>query len=170
MEVLATQRLPHSPGPLYEELTAHLGFRRASDEYKVMALAAYAAPLYLEAFREAVRADGVGGFTVALVDFTRFEDRAALAASVRRRLEEVLLELAGWLHERTGDRDLVLAGGVALNCVANSRIWRESPFERVWVQPAAGDSGTALGAALHVASQLERGGADAQRGAGARLR
>jgi hypothetical protein len=59
-----------------------------------------------------------------------------------------LLELAAWLHARTGDRDLVLAGGVALNCVANSRLWREGPFERVWVQPAAGDSGTALGARL----------------------
>jgi carbamoyltransferase len=65
----------------------------------------------------------------------------------------VLLELAGWLHERTGDRDLVMAGGVALNCVANSRIWREGPFERVWVQPAAGDSGTALGAALALTGQ-----------------
>ena len=73
---------------------------------------------------------------------------------MQTRLEEVLLELAGWLHERTGDRDLVMAGGVALNCVADSRLWREGPFERIWVQPAAGDSGTALGAALHVAHAL----------------
>jgi carbamoyltransferase len=79
---------------------------------------------------------------------------AALAASVQRRLEEVLLELASWLHARTGDRDLVMAGGVALNCVANSTLWREGPFERVWVQPAAGDAGTALGAALHVSHAL----------------
>jgi carbamoyltransferase len=79
---------------------------------------------------------------------------AALAASVQRRLEEVLIELARWLHARTGDRELAMAGGVALNCVANSRLWRDSPFEEIWVQPAAGDSGTALGAAMHVAQEL----------------
>jgi len=73
---------------------------------------------------------------------------------VQRRLEEVLLDLARALHARTGNRDLVMAGGVALNCVANSRLWREGPYERVWVQPASGDSGTALGAAMHVASEL----------------
>jgi carbamoyltransferase len=70
------------------------------------------------------------------------------------RLEEVVLELGAWLHERTGERDLALAGGVALNCVANARIAAEGPFERVWVQPASGDSGTALGAALQVAAEL----------------
>src|SRR4029079_3105303 len=74
--------------------------------------------------------------------------------TVPDRLEEMLLELATWLQGETGDRDLVLAGGVALNCVANSRLWREGPFSRVWVQPASGDSGTALGAALHVAHAL----------------
>src|ERR687895_754297 len=165
LEVLAAQRLPHSLGILYEELTAHLGFRRSSDEYKVMAMASYGEPSFLDAFRELVSPDGAGGFVVADVDLARFApplapeaeftpDHAALACTVQRRLEEVLLELAGWLHARTGDRDLVLAGGVALNCVANSRLWREGPFERVWVQPAAGDSGTALGAALHVAHAL----------------
>ena len=165
LSVLAAQELPHSLGLLYEELTAHLGFRRSSDEYKVMAMASYAEPEHLDAFRELVRADGAGGFTVREVDFARFAEalapgaeftpaHAALAATVQARLEEVLLELAGWLHARTGDRDLVLAGGVALNCVANSRLWREGPFERVWVQPASGDSGTALGAAMHVAAQL----------------
>jgi carbamoyltransferase len=66
----------------------------------------------------------------------------------------VLLDLAGWLHARTGDRVLTMAGGVALNCVANSRLAAEGPFEQIWVQPAAGDAGTALGAALHVAAQL----------------
>jgi len=165
LEVLAAQALPHSLGLLYEELTAHLGFRRSSDEYKVMAMASYAEPSFLDAFRALVRADGEGGFLVGDVDFSRFAPplptgaeftpaHAALAATVQRRLEQVLLELAGWLHARTGHRDLVLAGGVALNCVANSRLWREGPFERVWVQPAAGDSGTALGAAMHVAHQL----------------
>jgi carbamoyltransferase len=162
---LAAQRLPHSLGLLYEELTAHLGFRRSSDEYKVMAMASYGSPSFLGALRELVRADGAGGYTVAPVDFGRFAPpladgdawtpaHADLAASVQRRLEEVLLELARWLHAQTGDRDLVMAGGVALNCVANSRLWREGPFDRVWVQPAAGDAGTAYGAALHVAHQL----------------
>ena len=165
LDVLAAQRLPHSLGLLYEELTAHLGFRRSSDEYKVMAMASYGEPEFLEAFRALVRADGEGGFTVGDVDFSRFAPplapeaeftpaHAALATTVQRRLEEVLLDLARWLHERTGDRDLVMAGGVALNCVANSRLWREGPFERIWVQPASGDSGTALGAAMHVAQEL----------------
>src|SRR5215213_3509154 len=165
LEILAAQELPHSLGLLYEELTGHLGFRRSSDEYKVMAMASYGEPSFLGRLRELVRADGAGGFVVEPVDLSsmapalapgaQFTPRhAALACSVQRRLEEVLIELAGWLHERTRDRDLVLAGGVALNCVANSRLWREGPFERVWVQPAAGDSGTALGAALHVAHEL----------------
>jgi carbamoyltransferase len=165
LDVLAAQALPHSLGLVYEELTAHLGFRRSSDEYKVMAMASYAAPAFLDEFRELVRADGAGGFTVGEIDFARYapalaedagwsEAHAQLAATVQHRLEEVLLDLCAWLHERTGDTDLVMAGGVALNCVANSRIWRESPFDRVWVQPASGDSGTALGAALQVAHDL----------------
>src|SRR5215208_5657830 len=165
LDILAAQELPHSLGLLYEELTAHLGFRRSSDEYKVMAMASYGRPAHLDAFRELVRADGAGGFRVEPVDFSRFAPplepdgeftpaHADLASTVQIRLEEVLLELAAWLHGRTGHRDLVLAGGVALNCVANSRLWRESPFERVWVQPASGDSGTALGAALQVAHEL----------------
>jgi carbamoyltransferase len=165
LDVLAAQPLPHSLGLLYEELTAHLGFRRSSDEYKVMAMASYGPPSFLDAFRTLVRADGAGGFRVGEIDLGAFAPplapgadftpaHAALASTVQRRLEEVLLELAGWLHERTGDRDLVMAGGVALNCVANSVLWRDGPFERVWVQPAAGDAGTALGAALHVAHAL----------------
>jgi carbamoyltransferase len=165
LEVLAAQALPHSLGLLYEELTAHLGFRRSSDEYKVMAMASYGAPEHLGAFRALVRPDGAGGFAVGDFDLASFAPplapggdftpaHAALAASVQRRLEEMLLELASWLHERTGDRDLAMAGGVALNCVANSALWRDGPFERVWVQPAAGDAGTALGAALQVAHEL----------------
>ena len=78
---------------------------------------------------------------------------ADLAASLQACLEEVLLSLAGWLHEQTGSTKLALAGGVALNCVANSRIFADGPFEQVWVQPAAGDAGTALGGALHWAQQ-----------------
>jgi carbamoyltransferase len=165
LDVLAAQRLPHSLGLLYEELTAHLGFRRSSDEYKVMAMSSYAEPELLDELRRLVRADGAGGFALEPIDLSRFAPplapgaefthaHAVLASSVQRRLEEVLIELAAWLHERTGDRDLVMAGGVALNCVANSRLWREGPFERIWVQPASGDSGTALGAAMHVAAQL----------------
>jgi carbamoyltransferase len=165
LEVLAAQELPHSLGLLYEELTAHLGFRRSSDEYKVMAMASYGSPSFLPTLRELVRTDGAGGFRVAAVDLDALvpalaagapftAPHADLATSVQRRLEEIVLELAGWLHARTGCRDLVLAGGVALNCVANSRVWRESPFERVWVQPAAGDAGTALGAALQAAADL----------------
>jgi carbamoyltransferase len=166
IEVLAAQRLPHSLGLLYEGLTEHLGFRRASDEYKVMALASYGRPAFLEELRGLVRARDDGGFVTEPVDWERFAPRLAqggddwqpvhadLAASVQRRLEEVLLELASWLHERTGESCLTMAGGVALNCVANSRLWEEGPFEHVWVQPAAGDSGTALGAALQVAHQL----------------
>jgi carbamoyltransferase len=165
LEVLAAQRLPHSLGLLYEEVTEHLGFRRSSDEYKVMAMASYGAPRFLGSFRELVRPDGEGGFRVEPVDWDAFAPRvrpgeewadvhADLARSVQERLEEVLLELARWVHLHTGEPCLTMAGGVALNCVANSRIWRDGPFDAVWVQPASGDSGTALGAALRVARDL----------------
>ncbi|MFP5319876.1 MAG: carbamoyltransferase [Acidimicrobiia bacterium] len=167
LEVLAAQQLPHSLGLLYEEVTEHLGFRRSSDEYKVMALAAYGQPSFLPEMRSAVRATGDGGFSVDPIDFATMAKRrhngeeepwsaehADLAASVQTRLEEVLLELAAWVHAETGEEALTLAGGVALNCVANARIAAEGPFERLWVQPAAGDAGTALGAALHVAHTL----------------
>jgi carbamoyltransferase len=165
LEVLAAQRLPHSLGLLYEELTEHLGFRRSSDEYKVMAMASYGKPAFLREFRSAVATIGDGGFTIEPIDWDAFAPRLAdgddwrpehadLASSVQTRLEEVLLELARWLHERTGERCLTMAGGVALNCVANARLARRGPFEHVWVQPASGDSGTALGAALHAAREL----------------
>jgi carbamoyltransferase len=165
LEVLAAQQLPHSLGLLYEEVTDHLGFRRSSDEYKVMALAAYGEPAFLRVFRDAVRTDGQGGFAVAPVELDLMAKRrragedwtaehADLAASLQARLQEVLLELARWLHRQTGDRVLTMAGGVALNCVANSYLVEHGPFEELWVQPAAGDAGTALGAALHVARAL----------------
>jgi carbamoyltransferase len=165
LEVLAAQALPHSLGVLYEELTEHLGFRRSSDEYKVMAMASYGRPEFLELFRQAVKVTGDGGFLVDPLDWDAFAPRldrgddwtsahANLAASVQCRLEEVLLELARWLHRRTGESRLTMAGGVALNCVSNARIAREGPFESVWVQPASGDSGTALGAALFTARSL----------------
>jgi carbamoyltransferase len=165
LDVLASQTLPHSLGLWYEGLTEHLGFRRSSDEYKVMALAAYGRPTHLPAFRELVRATGDGGFRVDDVDWCAFappghgeagleQVHADLACSVQRRLEEVIVDLATWLHGRTGASTVALAGGVALNCVANSHLVERGPFDEVWVQPAAGDSGTALGAALYVAGQL----------------
>jgi carbamoyltransferase len=165
LHVLRTQELPHSLGLLYEEATEHLGFLRSSDEYKVMALASYGEPTLLPELRQLVRATGDGGFRVEPVDWDALakkvqpgdpwdEEHANLAASVQTRLEEVLLDLARWLHARTGDDVLTMAGGVALNCVANSRLAAEGPFGHVWVQPAAGDAGTALGAALHVAAGL----------------
>jgi carbamoyltransferase len=156
LEVLAAQRLPHSLGLVYEELTAHLGFRRASDEYKVMAMASYGRPRFREALRGCMYTTGDGGFHAVAPDWCAFgeADRFDLAASVQKRLEEMLLELASWLHARTGESRLAMAGGVALNCVANARLFAEGPFDKVWVQPAAGDSGTALGAALFVARSL----------------
>jgi len=162
LEVLRTQELPHSLGLLYESVTEHLGFLRSSDEYKVMALASYGRPRFLDELRHAVRTTGDGGFRTDPIDWqslvkrrgadeTWTSDHADLAASVQHRLEEVLLELLFWLHERTGRRALTLAGGVALNCVANTRLLADGPYDDLWVQPAAGDAGTALGAALHVA-------------------
>ncbi|HEX5565607.1 MAG TPA: carbamoyltransferase C-terminal domain-containing protein [Streptomyces sp.] len=167
LQVLATQQLPHSLGLLYEELTEHLGFLRSSDEYKVMALASYGKPRFLAELRQWVHSTGDGGFRTHGVEWAALaaarrpgtewtQDHADLAASAQAVLEETLLDLVGWLHANGGGRELTLAGGVALNCVANSRIAAEGPYERVWVQPAAGDAGTALGAALHVAA--ERGG------------
>ncbi|MGX7672589.1 carbamoyltransferase family protein [Plantactinospora sp. DSM 117369] len=163
---LAAQQLPHSLGLLYEDLTRHLGFLHSSDEYKVMALASYGQPRHLGLLRDMVRATDDGGFTVERIDWASLAkaraadgemtgEHADLAASVQARLEEVILDLARWLYEAAdGPATLTMAGGVALNCVANARIAAEGPYQRVWVQPAAGDAGTALGAALHLASVL----------------
>ncbi len=129
-----------------------------------MAMASYGAPSRVEELRAFVRATGDGGFVTEGVDFSAFApplakggegwgpEHADLAASVQRVVEDVLLELCTWLHEQTGETRLTMAGGVALNCVANARLLREGPFDEIWVQPAAGDSGTALGAALQVAA------------------
>ncbi|UXA10818.1 carbamoyltransferase [Mycobacterium sp. SMC-8] len=195
LDVLASQPLPHSLGLLYESLTEHLGFARSSDEYKVMAMGSYGSPRFADRLREKVYARGDGGFQTEPVDWTEFAPPrtptprekisalarpepvyADLACSVQRVVEEVLLDLAGWLRRRVDGDSLCLAGGVALNCVASSRIYAESGFDRVWVQPAAGDAGTALGAALALAAeagdriapmpsaQLGRGWTDAQIG------
>jgi carbamoyltransferase len=163
LQTIAEQPLPHSLGLFYEQLTMHLGFQHSNDEYKVMAMAAFGQPRHLDRFRELVTVGPDGGFAIAPIDWASMAPPADavhlerehfdLAASVQRRLEEVLLDLARWLHAETGEANLALAGGVALNCVANARIAEEGPFEQVWVQPASGDSGTALGAALHVAAE-----------------
>ena len=164
LDILQAQSLPHSLGLLYEDLTAHLGFERSSDEYKVMAMASYGAPLHLDHFRQRVHATSDGGFRTEPIDWSVFaparkvgdgfdESHSDLAATVQTVLEEVLLDLCNWLHGRTGSSRLALAGGVALNCVANTRLLSEGPFSEIWVQPAAGDSGTALGAALTVAAE-----------------
>jgi len=166
LTVLHQQLLPHSLGWLYEDLTEHLGFRRSADEYKVMGLAAYGRPRFINQLRRAVYATGDGGFVTERIDWSEFVEprdptancqtiHADLASSVQRRLEEVALELVRWLHERTGETSLTLAGGTFLNCVLNSRIYNDGPFSSVWVQPAAGDAGTALGAALYVSRALD---------------
>lgn len=163
LDIFTDQPLPHSLGLLYEDLTAHLGFERSSDEYKVMALASYGTPRYRDLLRKHVYSAG-GGFRTTGVDLSTmapprppggpFQDaHADLAASVQTVLEETLLDLAEWLHARTDNPNLALAGGIALNCVANTRLHAEGPFERIWVQPAAGDSGTAWGAALCLAAE-----------------
>ncbi|GAA2910836.1 carbamoyltransferase [Actinoplanes cyaneus] len=165
LTVLRTQELPHSLGLLYEDLTRHLGFLHSSDEYKVMALASYGTPKFLDLLRELIRTTGDGGFVVDRIDWSALakpcppggeltDAHADLAASVQKRLEEVILDLARWTYEASGGLPtLTMAGGTALNCVANGRIAEEGPFQRVWVQPAAGDSGTALGSALTVHGQ-----------------
>jgi carbamoyltransferase len=162
LRVLRTQELPHSLGLLYEDLTEHLGFLRSSDEYKVMALASYGKPRFAATLREHVYAVGDGGFRTLGVGWAEFAPRASggsaltdahadLAASVQLLVEEVLLDLVRWLHDRTGNAYLAMAGGVALNCVANTRLADEGPYADIFVQPAAGDAGTALGAALQLA-------------------
>ncbi len=162
MRRIAQVNYPHSLGLLYERLTEHLGFLPSSDEYKVMALASYGAPTYLETFRALIQPGENGQYTIAPCDLAACFGPARLkgapleqrhydvAHSLQVALEETTLTLVRWLHDVTGQRNLCLAGGVALNCVMNARLRDEGPFAQVWAQPAAGDSGTALGAALWV--------------------
>jgi carbamoyltransferase len=173
LDVLASQSLPHSLGLLYEDLTEHLGFKRSSDEYKVMAMGSYGSPRFADYLRERVYVCDDGGFRTERIDWTALAPKrratpaeemsafarpdpvhADLACSVQLVVEEVLLGLVAWLRERVDTPYLSLAGGVALNCVANTRIHAEGGFDEVWVQPAAGDSGTALGAALSLAADF----------------
>jgi carbamoyltransferase len=159
---LGEVRMPHSLGMLYERVTSHLGFLHSSDEYKVMALAALGTPRWRDALAERVHVGAEGRYTVddmdlgALFGPPRVPGSALephhldLAASLQEVLEETVLKLAAWLREASGERHLAMAGGVALNCVMNARLRDSNVFDAVWVQPAAGDAGTALGAALWV--------------------
>jgi carbamoyltransferase len=165
LQSLGQVSMPHSLGLLYEEVTEQLGFLRSSDEYKVMALASYGKPEFLREFQDIVRVGPRGQYTIEPL---RFEQRFGpsrlrggpieqrhydIAHSLQVVLENTVLELAHWLHAETKSENLCLAGGVALNCVMNARLRDRGPFKRIWVQPAAGDAGTALGAALWVDCQ-----------------
>ncbi len=157
--------MPHSLGLLYEQVTTHLGFLHSSDEYKVMALASYGKPEFVNDFRDIIRLTGDGQYTVTDQNLTarfgpqrlRHEEFTRhhfnIAYSLQLVLEETLLELTDWLHKETQEDNLCMAGGVALNCVANARIRDNGSFKNIWVQPASGDDGTALGAALWLDSQ-----------------
>ncbi|MEM8665994.1 MAG: carbamoyltransferase [Planctomycetota bacterium] len=172
---------PHSLGLLYSAFTYYLGFRVNSGEYKVMGLAPFGEPKFHEQILKEVmdlKSDGsfrmdmsyfnyCQGLTMTSSKFHRLfggpprtpeseitQHTMDVAASIQSVVEEVMLRMAKHLHDKTGMKHLVLAGGVALNCVGNGRILRESPFEDLWVQPAAGDAGGALGAAMFVWHQL----------------
>ncbi|HSY58554.1 MAG TPA: carbamoyltransferase C-terminal domain-containing protein [Terriglobales bacterium] len=194
MRALGEITFPHSLGMYYTALTQYLGFWKFGDEYKVMGLAAYGQPEFLEEFRHIVHADGPLSFKLGLDYFTHQNQGAEmswrdasqtpvlgqlfspylekrlgptrkaeepleqrhlnLAASMQTALEEVLA--AHWvaLAKKTGEKSLCLAGGVAFNCLANGKIFDRSPFERVYVQPAAGDAGLSVGAAFAVELQV----------------
>jgi len=161
--------MPHSLGLLYERVTQHLGFLHSSDEYKVMALGAMGQPRFRDALQALVHVGEEGQFTIddlALdawvgpprrLGETLTEAHLDLAASLQDVLESTVLSLARWLRDKTGERQLAMAGGVALNCVMNARLRDSGIFEEVWVQPAAGDAGTALGAALWIDARVRQG-------------
>ncbi|RXK83740.1 carbamoyltransferase family protein [Filimonas effusa] len=162
LENIGNVSMPHSLGLLYEKITTHLGFLHSSDEYKVMALASYGKPEYVHVFRNAIHTGENGQYTIAPIDLEKefgperkrnepfTEKHFNIAHSLQKVLEETVLELVKWLHAATGEDNLCFAGGVALNCVLNAVIRDKGPFKNIWVQPAAGDAGTALGAAMIV--------------------
>lgn len=164
-EILGQVNMPHSLGLVYEEVTDYLGFLRSSDEYKVMALASFGQPRYLHEFQEIIRLEAEGQYAIGPL---RLEERFGpprgrggpldqrhydIASSLQVALEDAVVELSRWLHSATSQPNLCMAGGVALNCVMNARVRDRGPFQAVWVQPAAGDAGTALGAALWIDSR-----------------
>lgn len=170
-------RFPHSLGLFYSAFTYYLGFKVNSGEYKVMGLAPYGEPRYKDLILSELidlKADGsfklnmkyfnyCAGLTMTNNKFNKLlggkprepgsqltQRHMDLARSVQEVTEEVMLRMAKYVYRRTGCKNLCLAGGVALNCVGNGRIFREGPFENIWIQPASGDAGGALGAALFV--------------------
>jgi carbamoyltransferase len=182
-EVRLTHELhfPHSLGLLYSAFTYFCGFKVNSGEYKLMGLAPYGEPRYAEEIlEELIDLKDDGSFRMDLSYFNycqgltmtsrKFDDlfggpprkpetpltqrEMDLAASVQRVTEEIMMRAVRRVHAETGSKNLCLAGGVALNCVGNGRILREGPFERIWIQPAAGDAGGALGVALFIWYQL----------------
>ena len=178
LKVLGRIKLPHSLGQFYSAATNFLGFDMfAGDEYKVMGMAGWGQPTHYDALaREVVVKDAPGSFKLDitfldhhLAKHHRYGERALrlfgpprqpeeevtqrhfdIAASVQKVFEETLFHLLRWLHEQTGSRSLCLAGGCALNSLANGKIVENTPFERVFIQPAAHDAGGALGSALYV--------------------
>ena len=177
IEMLRELRFPHSLGLLYSAFTYFTGFRVNSGEYKVMGLAPYGEPRYVQTIKDQlldIRDDGSlwmnmdyftypygltmtgGGFEKIFGGPARKPESMLtqremdLARSIQEITEEVMLKMAAFAHRETGMRDLCLAGGVALNCVGNGRLLREGPFDNIWVQPAAGDAGGALGVALNL--------------------
>ncbi|HYG21930.1 MAG TPA: carbamoyltransferase [Verrucomicrobiae bacterium] len=181
IRLLREMRFPHSLGLLYSAFTYYCGFKVNSGEYKLMGLAPYGTPAYADVIRERLldlKTDGSFRMNLDYFDYChgltmtnrRFDDlfdgppRAPestleqrhmdLAASIQLVTEEIVLAMAHEAKRVTESRNLVLAGGVALNCVANGRLLKEGRFENIWIQPAAGDAGGALGAALFTWHQL----------------
>jgi carbamoyltransferase len=179
--MLQEQHFPHSLGLLYSAFTYYCGFAVNSGEYKLMGLAPYGTPRYTDLILEKMldlKPDGsfrldmsyfnyCQGLTMTSEKFHRLfggpprkpdtlltERDMDVAASIQKVTEEIVLRTARHVHKITGLKNLCLAGGVALNCVANGRLLREGPFEDLWIQPAAGDAGGALGAALFAWHQL----------------
>ncbi len=175
LQVLQEIHFPHSLGLLYSAFTYYTGFKVNSGEYKVMGLAPYGEPRYVGAIKEHlidIKDDGSFRLDLDYFDYCtglrmtneRFdalfggpprkpEDRLGqremdIAASVQAITEEIVLKLAAGIAQETGERNLCLAGGVALNCVANGKLLRAGTFDRIWIQPASGDAGGAVGAAL----------------------
>ncbi|MCC6765489.1 MAG: carbamoyltransferase [Deltaproteobacteria bacterium] len=177
LDLLAELHYPHSLGMLYSAFTYYTGFKVNSGEYKVMGLAPYGEPRYVDRILTDVlqlKEDGSFKLNMALFDYLHgltmtsgafdalfggpprrpesalTQREMDLAASVQVVTEEIMLRMARHVHRETGMRNLCLAGGVALNCVGNGRLLREGPFEGLWIQPAAGDAGGALGVALAI--------------------
>lgn len=177
LEILSEIRFPHSLGLLYSAFTYYCGFKVNSGEYKLMGLAPYGEAKYTDLiFKELIDVKEDGSFHLNMKYFaypaglrminSKFEKlfgeparrpeskltqkHMDLAKSIQVVTEEIMLKMAKHVHKVTGMKNLCLAGGVALNCVANGRLLREGPFENIWIQPAAGDAGGSLGAALHV--------------------